>query len=383
MKPRIIHLVNNLRTGGVTKVVQDLCADFIDDYEIHIIALTDEHEVLSLSNWPTAVQIHVFNFTEDKDYSLFGYLIILFDKSHWRIKYESMISLILELQPRIIHCHLQPRELLILLSHGTIPKERLLFTDHSTRIRKKEYKWLNIILLSWVYRRIYRNFHVVAVSQSVHDYHKHFKIISKKKLYATITNKVNTSIFTPTERKEQTVIKVIYVARLHSKKGHDTLIRAWTVLNSKQKAELILVGDGPLELELRDMAKATPSIHPIVFTGNVNNVLPLLQAAHVGVFPSLNEGLPLSLLEKMSCGLPVIVSSIPEFKTIIQEGVNGLFFEVENTAQLSERLKILIEDPELRKALGANAREFVLSNFSHGENRKAYQNIYDSILSLT
>lgn len=383
MKPRIIHLVNSIQTGGVTKVVQDLCVGFIGDYEIHIIALTDEHEVSSLSDWPNGVQIHLFNFAEDKDYSLWGYLITLFDKSHWRSKYASMISLILELQPRIIHCHLQPRELLILLSCVDISKDRLLFSDHSTRIRKKEYKWLNIILLSWVYRRIYKNFHVVAVSQSVQDYHTHFKIISKKKLYATITNKVDTSIFIPTELKEETVIKVIYVARLHAKKGHDTLIRAWVMMNSKQKAELILVGDGPLELELKDIAKTASSIHPIVFTGNVSNVLPLLQASHVGVFPSLNEGLPLSLLEKMSCGLPVIASSIPEFKSIINEGVNGLFFEVDNTAQLSEKLKILIEDPELRKALGANAREFVLLSFSHGENRKLYQNIYDSILSLT
>ena len=145
----------------------------------------------------------------------------------------------------------------------------------------------------------------------------------------------------------------------------------------------MLVGDGPIELQLKDMAKTASSTYPFGFAGNVNNVLPLLQASHIGVFPSLNEGLPLSLLEKMSCGLPIIASNIPEFKDIIQEGVNGLYFEVDNATQLSVKLKILIEDPELRNSLGANAREFVLTNFRNDENRKAYQNIYDSILSLT
>lgn len=382
-KIKIIHLVNGLGLDGSGKVVMSLCNLFSRDaYEVSVVSLTPNIPLTNTTHWPKNVSVYTFNFQYDTDYSLRGYFKLFFNRKITREKSQSIVQSIQKLSPDILHCHIQPRELMIINAASSMRTVRMLYTDHSTRIKSTDYSWLNRRLLAWIYRRMYKKFHVVAVSKGVYEYHDQFNIVAKKKFHWLVQNTVDTDFFVPLQIKNSSLVRVIYVARLHSKKGQEVLIRAWSLVESSLACELLLVGSGEEERNLKTLASMVASKFPIVFTGNSENVLPLLQSSDIGVFPSFNEGLPLSLLEKMSCGLPVIVSRIPEFEGLIQEGQTGLFFEPGNFKQLAEKLQLLIGASSIRKSMGENARQFIIKNFGNGRYKKDYENIYHTLVSL-
>lgn len=95
----------------------------------------------------------------------------------------------------------------------------------------------------------------------------------------------------------------------------------------------------------------------VVFTGSITNVIERLQQSDIFAFPSAYEGMPLALTEAMAAGLPAIgYKSCPSVNKLIVDGYNGFLCE-DGIDDFAEKLKILMEDAELRKKMGQNARE--------------------------
>lgn len=95
----------------------------------------------------------------------------------------------------------------------------------------------------------------------------------------------------------------------------------------------------------------------VVFTGSITNVIERLQQSDIFAFPSAYEGMPLALTEAMATGLPAIgYKSCPSVNKLIVDGYNGFLCE-DGIDDFAEKLKILMEDAELRKKMGQNARE--------------------------
>lgn len=97
----------------------------------------------------------------------------------------------------------------------------------------------------------------------------------------------------------------------------------------------------------------------VVFTGSITNVIERLQQSDIFAFPSAYEGMPLALTEAMAAGLPAIgYKSCPSVNKLIVDGYNGFLCE-DGIDDFAEKLKILMEDAELRKKMGQNARESI------------------------
>lgn len=95
----------------------------------------------------------------------------------------------------------------------------------------------------------------------------------------------------------------------------------------------------------------------VVFTGSITNVIERLQQSDIFAFPSAYEGMPLALTEAMAAGLPAIgYKSCPSVNKLIVDGYNGFLCE-DGIDDFAEKLKILMQDAELRKKMGQNARE--------------------------
>lgn len=95
----------------------------------------------------------------------------------------------------------------------------------------------------------------------------------------------------------------------------------------------------------------------VVFTGSITNVIERLQQSDIFAFPSAYEGMPLALTEAMAVGLPAIgYKSCPAVNELIIDGYNGFLCE-DGIDDFAEKLKILMQDAELRKKMGQNARE--------------------------
>jgi glycosyltransferase involved in cell wall biosynthesis len=95
--------------------------------------------------------------------------------------------------------------------------------------------------------------------------------------------------------------------------------------------------------------------------------------------PSLQEGLGLALMEAMAQGLAVVGSAVGGIKTLIKDGQNGLLVMPADPLSLSEAIKRLLADKQLRDNLGANARKFIMDNFSKEKMIDETERVYRDV----
>ncbi|EBD0794414.1 glycosyltransferase family 4 protein, partial [Salmonella enterica] len=153
------------------------------------------------------------------------------------------------------------------------------------------------------------------------------------------------------------LLKVIMVGRLWEQKDPSTLLKAVThLLERNINIELSFVGDGELRSEL--MLQTEKYINKIKFLGWRDDIERILPEHDVFVLPSLWEGMPLAILEAMSCGLACIVTNIPGNNDLIRDKHNGYLFECGDVKRLSELLEyyynnrnILVEHSKLNRKI--------------------------------
>ena len=155
---------------------------------------------------------------------------------------------------------------------------------------------------------------------------------------------------------------VITVGRLVEQKGIDVLLAAWAKVAAAMPGwRLALVGDGPLEGELRAQARKLGVADSIDWFGHVSDPYPLLRGAEFFVMTSRFEGTPNALLEAMACGLPAVVSDAsPGPCELVGDGgedAAGLIVPVENAEATAEAIIALARDEAMRRRLGLAARE--------------------------
>ena len=157
-------------------------------------------------------------------------------------------------------------------------------------------------------------------------------------------------------------VKFLFLGRIGERKGAFDLIKAFSLLpeGEKNNSELIMAGDGDLE-EARNLVDHLNVSDQITFPGWIDTEERdrLLDQGSVFVLPSYNEGLPLSMLEAMAWGLPVIVTPVGGISEIVHDGENGLVVEPSNIEQLSGAMESLIVNEDLRTSLGDQGRKSV------------------------
>lgn len=167
--------------------------------------------------------------------------------------------------------------------------------------------------------------------------------------------------------------RIVSVGRLKEPKTFVTLVRALARLDPSTFTAAI-VGDGPdlaaVERELRG---------PVVLLGERDDVPQELAAADVFVLSSASEGLPLSVLEAMAHGLPVVASAVGGVPELV--GDAGVLVPPHDEAALADALRDLLADAGRRRALGAAARERVEQAFSLDRMREQHVALYERLLA--
>jgi glycosyltransferase involved in cell wall biosynthesis len=107
----------------------------------------------------------------------------------------------------------------------------------------------------------------------------------------------------------------------------------------------------------------------------------LLNALDIFVLPSLSEGLPMSLLEAMACGLPVVATQVGGMPEVIVHGHTGLLVPSQDVQQLTAALETLVQQPAMRMTLGQQGRQRVVEHFSQQRMVHDYQLLYESLMS--
>lgn len=155
--------------------------------------------------------------------------------------------------------------------------------------------------------------------------------------------------------------RLVMVGRMAAQKDHELLFHA---LKDLPAVHLDLVGDGPKEETLRSLARTLGISERVHFLGSTNQVAQMIARAQLFVLTTHYEGLPLSILEAMQTGLPVIATDVGGVKEAVIDGETGYVVPRGNLALLRERLSALVDDPERRRSMGAAGRRRYVEHFT-------------------
>ncbi|PAQ16066.1 hypothetical protein CD798_03235 [Bacillaceae bacterium SAOS 7] len=240
------------------------------------------------------------------------------------------------------------------------------FTDGVSQRKKLVYIFLE---------RLAANISAGIITVSHYDRHlaKKYKVASPEKV-TTIHNGV------PATKKEANPaiepLRLVMVARFAEPKDQLSVITALSKL-SERSWLMDFVGDGPLMEQARKYVSELGLTNRIRFLGNQRDIETILANSQIFVLVSNWEGLPLSILEAMRSGLPIIATDVGGVKETIKHGENGWLIQKGDQLELIGRLQQLIQSPELREEMGRSSKERYHKYFTFGEMMENTVSFYE------
>jgi glycosyltransferase involved in cell wall biosynthesis len=174
--------------------------------------------------------------------------------------------------------------------------------------------------------------------------------------------------------------RLVTVGRLQAPKDALTLVRALAEL-PRSAFEAVIVGDGPDRPALEGEVRRLDLASVVRLAGERNDVVQLLAASDVFVLSSRSEGLPLSILEAMAAGLPVVATNVGGVPELVLEGETGFLVPSGDAQSLAGALQRLLDDSALRGRLGTAGRIRVEERFDLVSTRQAHLDLYSALLA--
>jgi len=173
---------------------------------------------------------------------------------------------------------------------------------------------------------------------------------------------------------------LVHVGRFAPPKNHALLIEAFAQVRADAPLYLLLVGGGELENAVREQVAELGLQGRVRFLGVRADVADILRASDVFVLSSRVEGNPMSVMEAMAAGLPVVSTAVGGVPELVREGETGLLVPPNDTGALARALQALVDDPARRRAMGAVARQYAMAHFDIRHTVRGYEQLYESLL---
>jgi glycosyltransferase involved in cell wall biosynthesis len=206
---------------------------------------------------------------------------------------------------------------------------------------------------------------------------------------------VDTELFKPIPEKrheiraglgfEEDEFVVGYCGRLSPVKGIDPLLEAMKLLSEyNDKVRLLVIGGGGEGLGGDTYDKKARALlgDRVVMTGWVKpEQVPFYwQAADVAVQPSFAETSGIGAMEAAACGLPLVVSRTGGLQDTVNDGVTGFLVKPGDAKELCQKIKLSMENPDLRKEMGTSGRNYIKRNFGWDEIAEKYIEFYSTLI---
>ena len=147
--------------------------------------------------------------------------------------------------------------------------------------------------------------------------------------------------------------------------------------NILSRFRFLVVGDGPLHAALRSAIERAGLTDAFELAGATENPRPYYESAHLYISTAKDEGLPLSVLDAMAYGLPVVATAIGPHRDLVAHQQSGLLFHPGNYDEAAEQLMTLAGDWEKRSAFGLRAREIALAEYNPQRMIAGYEHCYE------
>lgn len=212
--------------------------------------------------------------------------------------------------------------------------------------------WLDKLFFKRVSKKVWSGAKRV-VANSEHLKENALKINSLQPI-DIISNGVDTRKFSPIRKKKMNEkLNIISVGRLTRIKGYEYVIEA---LSNDSESQLLLVGDGPLKDELKELAKKNNSQVNFLGIKPQKEVISYLRNADIFILPSINEGMSNALLEAMACGLPVIVTDTGGSNSFVKD--NGVIVKKESVDDIKKAIQAYKGKSSIIKKQGEISRKY-------------------------
>lgn len=186
------------------------------------------------------------------------------------------------------------------------------------------------------------------------------------------------------QRAEGELVVIGTVGRIQAVKDQAMLIDAFIALRSLMphaldRLRLVIVGEGPLLPALRSKVETAGLADVISLPGASDDIADLMRTFSIFALSSIAEGMPVTLLEAMATGLPVVSTRVGGIPELILDGANGFLTPPGDAAALAAALARYVSDPELARQHGAAGRECIKQRYSMNAMLSAYVTLYGSL----
>ncbi|MDO5293782.1 MAG: glycosyltransferase [bacterium] len=365
MKNKLAFITPNLDVGGAQTMLVRLVKEISKDkYEICVFVRDSElNNYIEKELRNQGVKIEFLNLLDNE---IKGKKVIFKIKNYF--KFQKKIE---TFNPDIIHVHL---ELFYTLLYGIIKNRKIVMTIHShpALITTRRLRIMLRIL------DIKNNLRLVGCAQLISK-EAYKNLLKNKNVIQTIYNPIVIDNYKKLEETKNNSLDFIYinVARLHKIKNQKLLIAAFTGVKKKlPNSKLLIVGDGPLMSELKRLTEELGVSNSVFFLGNRNDVANLLRHSDVFVLSSNSEACPMTVLEAMASGLPIISTDVGGVKELIGDNA-GILVETGNVEGYTKALEDIQKNSKMRHDMGIVSLQRA-KQFSSVLIAKQYELLYES-----
>jgi glycosyltransferase involved in cell wall biosynthesis len=363
---KILHIIHSLRKGGAERVLLELCLSQINN--------GDTPKILSLYGRN--------DYKEDK-YSGIDVMNIVSDDSRYLFTLKTFATAIshelMAHKYNAIIIHSRSAIVPLLITRINIPLIYIIQGNHYANpylsLSNSIYYLLERIVVK------FKNLHIVVPNYSMLAPVIDTYGVSKEKVHC-IANGIDTDFFSfrKNELKVNPIHKIAIIGTLHQGKNVNLSIEAFQgLLRLNKNVSLLIIGQGVEEKNVADLISKFGLQDKISMLGEVNNIHDLYHEIDLLWSFSSSEGLPTVLLESMSSGVPVVASNVIGNKDIIEHGVNGFLFELNNIKDASHFASEFFNDETLRERVTLSARKTIESKFSIKSMRVQYHQLISEV----
>lgn len=281
-----------------------------------------------------------------------------------------------KVQPGVIHSHGYKEHLLALLLKRHLGGVRVIGTQHGLpeayqglSLKRRSTAYLNLKVLS-------RFDHVVAVSDDIRDY-----FLKKHGFAPARVAVIHNGIEVPGEPLDSFDNGRFVIGssgRFYPVKDYPFMVEvAREVFKTAPSAGFELAGDGPERERIKSLIADYGLEENFVLKGFTDDIMPFYRRLAVYINTSVHEGIPLSVLEAMSCGLPVVAPDTGGLKEIIDDGADGFLVKERDPSAFAGKCAMLYNDRRLLARMSAAAREKIIKDFSLKNMVAEYTALYN------
>lgn len=345
-KPRVLQIITRADLGGAQVHVLDLLRGLRDEFEL-VLGIGEEGYCTEEAR---ALGV---------EYRLLPGLVQKMDPLADIVALRSTIRAIRSIRPDLVHCHTSKAGLIGRLA-AFLTGVPAIYTAHTWSFAEGTSRAWKLIGLpaETIASRWARYIITVSDANRIAAIHKGVAPASK---LVTVHNGIADSALRA-KPGIGNVPRIVMVARFVPQKNYSLLIEA--VSGLEFPAILTLVGDGPLRPAAEKLASRCPAHIQIEFLGERRNIAEILSRANLFVLSTNWEGFPLSILEAMRAGLPIIATDVDGVRESVAEGDNGILVRAKDSQGLKDAIQSLILDPALRHNMGVRSRALYEHRFS-------------------